>query len=112
MGLWSGIGMPILLRLYWWRFNASGFVASMVGGLLSSLVVLLGETVWHFPLDRGSAVFATDSDQLFLCRRGHVFGRTYRFGRAGEFLSSHTAFRSLEAARKRIEPGCVEADET
>lgn len=50
MGLWSGIGMPILLRLYWWRFNATGFVTSMAGGLLSALGVLVSETVWGYQL--------------------------------------------------------------
>lgn len=50
MGLWSGIGMPILLRLYWWRFNATGFVFSMVGGLLAALAVLLLDTTWHVSL--------------------------------------------------------------
>lgn len=44
MGLWSGIGMPLLLRFYWWRFNGSGFVASMFGGLASAVAVLTWNT--------------------------------------------------------------------
>lgn len=50
MGLWSGIGMPILLRLYWWRFNATGFVTSMIGGLIAALAVLIADTFWGFSL--------------------------------------------------------------
>lgn len=44
MGLWSGIGMPMLLRLYWWRFNATGFVVGTLGGLVAALAVLVLDT--------------------------------------------------------------------
>jgi SSS family solute:Na+ symporter len=44
MGLWSGIGMPMLLRLYWWRFNAMGFVVGTLGGLAAALAVLFLDT--------------------------------------------------------------------
>jgi len=40
MGLWSGIGIPMLLRFYWWRFNGAGFSASMFGGTAAALAVL------------------------------------------------------------------------
>lgn len=91
MGLWSGIGMPILLRLYWWRFNASGFVASMVGGLLASLVVLLGETVWHFPL--------TEVQQFTLLTPISFF-----FAVAGTFLGEPTQPAVLENFYRRTRP--------
>ena len=32
MGLWSGIGMPLLLRFYWWRFNGAGFAMGVLVG--------------------------------------------------------------------------------
>ena len=50
MGLWSGIGMPMLLRLYWWRFNAMGFIVGTVGGLASAILVLILDTYFgiHF----------------------------------------------------------------
>ncbi len=44
MGLWSGIGMPLLLRFYWWRFNATGYAVAMFGGLLAALGVLAYNT--------------------------------------------------------------------
>ncbi|MBN1512343.1 MAG: sodium:solute symporter [Phycisphaerae bacterium] len=44
MGLWSGIGMPLLLRFYWWRFNGAGYAAGMAGGLLAAIVVLVIDT--------------------------------------------------------------------
>ena len=50
MGLWSGIGMPMLLRLYWWRFNAMGFVVGTAGGLVAAIIVLILDTYYgvHF----------------------------------------------------------------
>jgi hypothetical protein len=47
MGLWSGIGMPLLLRFYWWRFNGAGYAASIFGGLAAALGVLALDVVWH-----------------------------------------------------------------
>lgn len=91
MGLWSGIGMPILLRLYWWRFNASGFVASMVGGLLSSLAVLLGETVLNIPL--------TEVQQFVLLTPISFF-----FAVAGTYLGEPTDSDVLANFYRRTRP--------
>ncbi len=33
MGLGGGMMMPIILRLYWWRFNGGGFAIGMVSGM-------------------------------------------------------------------------------
>jgi len=44
MGLWSGIGMPLLLRFYWWRFNGAGFGFGVLGGLSAAIGVLLWNT--------------------------------------------------------------------
>lgn len=44
MGLWSGIGMPLLLRFYWWRFNGAGFAAGVFGGLAAAVAVLFWNT--------------------------------------------------------------------
>ncbi|MBN1480841.1 sodium:solute symporter [candidate division KSB1 bacterium] len=38
MGLWSGLSVPLVLRLYWWRFNGSGFAAGMVVGVLAAVL--------------------------------------------------------------------------
>ncbi len=38
MGLWSGLSVPLVLRLYWWRFNGSGFASGMVVGVLMALL--------------------------------------------------------------------------
>lgn len=46
MGLASGIGMPLLLRFYWWRFNGTGFAASMFGGLIAALLVMAYNTYY------------------------------------------------------------------
>ena len=45
MGLWSGIGMPLLLRFYWWRFNGAGFAMGVLGGLTAAIGVLAWNTV-------------------------------------------------------------------
>ncbi len=45
MGLWSGIGVPLLLRFYWWRFNATGYAVGIFGGLFAALGVLAFNTV-------------------------------------------------------------------
>lgn len=46
MGLASGMGMPLLLRFYWWRFNGAGFAAGMFGGLIASLLVMVYNTYY------------------------------------------------------------------
>lgn len=38
MGLGAGIGVPALLRLYWWRFNAGGVIASTAVGLIVATI--------------------------------------------------------------------------
>ncbi|WP_052881055.1 sodium:solute symporter family transporter [Kiritimatiella glycovorans] len=38
MGLTAGLGMPLILRLYWWRFNGCGFVAGTLTGLIGSIL--------------------------------------------------------------------------
>ncbi|MCP4709923.1 MAG: sodium:solute symporter [Planctomycetes bacterium] len=38
MGLWSGLSGPLLLRLYWWRFNGGGFALGMTVGVISAIV--------------------------------------------------------------------------
>lgn len=44
MGLWSGIGMPLFLRFYWWRFNGAGYAAGIFGGVAAALAVLTYNT--------------------------------------------------------------------
>ncbi len=38
MGLVGGITVPIVLRLYWWRFNAGGFAIGTLIGLVAALL--------------------------------------------------------------------------
>jgi len=38
MGLLSGLAVPSVLRLYWWRFNGAGFAIGTFGGMLSAVV--------------------------------------------------------------------------
>jgi hypothetical protein len=38
MGLGSGMAMPLLLRLYWWRFNPTGVVLSLCIGMPAALL--------------------------------------------------------------------------
>jgi len=35
-GLVAGLGMSAILRLYWWRFNGSGFACGLVAGILAA----------------------------------------------------------------------------
>ncbi len=37
MGLGGGMMMPIILRLYWWRFNGGGFACGMVFGMAAAI---------------------------------------------------------------------------
>ena len=46
MGLASGMGMPLLLRFYWWRFNGAGFAAGIFGGLFAALLVMVYNTYY------------------------------------------------------------------
>ncbi|MBN2445736.1 MAG: sodium:solute symporter [Phycisphaerae bacterium] len=46
MGLASGMGMPMLLRFYWWRFNGAGFAAGMFGGMFAALAVIVYNTAY------------------------------------------------------------------
>ena len=38
MGLWSGLSVPLVLRLYWWRFNGGGFASGMTVGVLGAIL--------------------------------------------------------------------------
>ena len=38
MGLGSGLMMPTILRLYWWRFNGTGFATGLIVGLLAAVL--------------------------------------------------------------------------
>jgi SSS family solute:Na+ symporter len=38
MGLAGGLGIPLVLRLYWWRFNGGGFGIGTLVGMLSAFV--------------------------------------------------------------------------
>ncbi len=37
MGLGGGMMMPIILRLYWWRFNGGGFAIGMICGMVAAI---------------------------------------------------------------------------
>ena len=38
MSLGGGMMMPIILRLYWWRFNGGGFAVGMIVGMLAAVL--------------------------------------------------------------------------
>ncbi len=38
MGLGAGVGMPAVLRLYWWRFNAGGVIVGTLVGLVAAIL--------------------------------------------------------------------------
>lgn len=42
MSLGGGMMMPIILRLYWWRFNGGGFACGMVCGMAAAV----GQRLW------------------------------------------------------------------
>ncbi|HOK67584.1 MAG TPA: hypothetical protein PK054_09250 [Anaerohalosphaeraceae bacterium] len=38
MGLLSGLAIPSVLRLYWWRFNGAGFAIGTFGGMAAAVI--------------------------------------------------------------------------
>ncbi len=38
MGLGAGFAVPMILRLYWWRFNAGGVVTGMLVGIVAAFI--------------------------------------------------------------------------
>ena len=44
VGVASGLGVPLVLRFYWWRFNGAGFA---IGTLTGMVGVILQRFVWH-----------------------------------------------------------------
>lgn len=52
MGLGGGMMMPIVLRLYWWRYNGGGFAVGMVCGMTAAILQrwLAPEMGAHFQL--------------------------------------------------------------
>jgi SSS family solute:Na+ symporter len=38
MGLLSGLAVPGILRLYWWRFNGAGFAIGTFAGMLAAII--------------------------------------------------------------------------
>lgn len=76
MGLASGIGMPLLLRFYWWRFNGAGFAASMFGGLVAALLVMTYNTYHQEDQLSGVTQFLILTPiSLILAVVGTYFGR-------------------------------------
>ncbi|MFN3165475.1 MAG: sodium:solute symporter family transporter [Phycisphaeraceae bacterium] len=53
MGLGGGLMMPTILRLYWWRFNGSGFATGLSVGLLAAVIQRLA----HPSLDERYQLF-------------------------------------------------------
>jgi len=50
VSLTSGLAVPTILRLYWWRFNAGGFAIGTIVGLLSAVLqrLLMPQMLeWH-----------------------------------------------------------------
>jgi Na+/proline symporter len=43
MALGSGLAVPIMIRLYWWRFNGGGFAISMAAGMACAV----GIRIWN-----------------------------------------------------------------
>ncbi len=44
VGVAAGLGMPLVLRFYWWRFNGAGFA---VGTLVGMGGVIIQRVLWH-----------------------------------------------------------------
>jgi SSS family solute:Na+ symporter len=47
MALGAGLGVPAFLRLYWWRFNAGGVIASTLVGLVVATVQYVFFKSWN-----------------------------------------------------------------
>ena len=46
MGLLSGLAIPGILRLYWWRFNGIGFATGTFGGMTAAIIQRLYWPDW------------------------------------------------------------------
>jgi Na+/proline symporter len=44
VGVAAGMGIPLVLRFYWWRFNGAGFA---IGTLIGMFGVILQRFLWH-----------------------------------------------------------------
>ncbi len=87
MGLGSGLMMPTILRLYWWRFNGTGFATGLIVGLLAAVIQRLA-----FPdLD--------ERNQLFL-----IGGIGLVASIAGTYLSGPTDRETLENFYRKTRP--------
>ncbi|MBP7745759.1 MAG: sodium:solute symporter [Phycisphaerae bacterium] len=113
MGLASGMGMPLLLRFYWWRFNGTGFAAGMFGGLVAALLVMvyntkypeqaLSEVTQFLVLTPISLVLAILGTYLGDPTPAPVLERFYRMTRPFGFWGQHLQLLTpeLRAATRR-----------
>lgn len=46
MGLLSGLAIPSVLRLYWWRFNGAGFAIGTFGGMAAAVLQRIYRPDW------------------------------------------------------------------
>ncbi|MEQ8837459.1 MAG: hypothetical protein RID07_11700, partial [Lacipirellulaceae bacterium] len=114
MGLGGGMMMPIILRLYWWRFNGGGFAFGMVCGMGAAILQrwLAPEMGAHYQLLLIAAVGlvasvagtlltpATDSEVL-----RNFYRTTWPFGLWKQFkdeLPEHTKQQVTSEHRRDI----------
>jgi SSS family solute:Na+ symporter len=46
MGLFGGLTIPMLLRLYWWRFNGGGFAIGTFVGVAAAIIEMIVVKTW------------------------------------------------------------------
>lgn len=56
VGVAVGMGIPLVLRFYWWRFNGAGYA---IGTLVGMLGVIIQRLVWHDLSEVGQFLYAT-----------------------------------------------------
>ncbi len=106
MGLASGMGMPLLLRFYWWRFNGAGFAAGMFGGLIAALLVMAYNT--YYPeqaLSEVTQFLLLTPISLVLAIIGTYLGRPTPTPVVEHFYQTDAAVRVLGVTiRSRLAP--------
>lgn len=56
VGVAAGMGLPLILRFYWWRFNGAGYA---IGTLVGMFGVIFQRLVWHGMSEVNQLIYGT-----------------------------------------------------
>ena len=66
-GLGSGLMVPNLLRMYWWRFNGTGFAVGLAGGIIAAIATRIVKEATGFELTDGQLLLTVGGFSLACC---------------------------------------------